>query len=94
MCDEGEYLIPLMEKNLDYCKYLHPPSPKLLKDGLILAMLTLKLLLNNKLGKNLAKEEYLPFTTGLIDMSSREKRSFIPIVFTPSFSSVESTSKL
>ena len=53
MCDEGEYLIPLMEKNLDYCKYLHPPSPKLLKDGLILAMLTLKLLLNNKLGKKL-----------------------------------------
>ena len=54
MCDEGEYLIPLMEKNLDYCIYLHPPSPKLLKDGLILAMLTLKLLLNNKLGKKLA----------------------------------------
>ena len=85
-----------MEKNLDYCKYLHPPSPfsKLLKDGLILAMLTLKLLLNDKLGKNLAKEEYLPFTTGLIAMISREKCLIVLIVFTPSFSSVESTSKL
>ena len=65
-----------MEKNLDYCKYLHPPpllplpSTKLLRDSLILAMLALKLLLNNTLGKNLAKEEYLPFTTGLIAMSS------------------------
>ena len=57
-------------------------------------MLALKLLLNNKLGKNLAKEEYLPFTTGLIAMISREKRLIILIVFTPSFSSVESTSKL
>ena len=85
-----------MEKNLDYCKYLHPPSPfhKLLRDGLILAMLVLKLLLNNKLGKNLAKEECLSFTMGLIAMSSREKRSFIPVVFTASFSKVESTSKL
>ena len=88
-----------MEKNLDYYKYLPPPLPpppstKLLRDGLILAMLALKLLLNNKLGKNLAKEEYLPFTTGLIAMSSREKRSFIPVVFTPSFSKVEPTSKL
>ena len=62
MCDEGEYLIPVMEKNLDYCKYLHPPppSPKRLKAGLILAVFTLKLLLNNELGKNLAKEKYLP----------------------------------
>ena len=85
-----------MEKNLDYCKYLHPPppSPKLFKDGLILAMLTLKLLSNNKLGKNLAKEDYLPFKTGLIAMSSHKKRSFIPIVSTPIFISVESTSKL
>ena len=84
-----------MEKNLDYCKYLQLPSPfPKTSYGLILAMLTLKLLFNNKLGKNLAKEEYLPFTTSLIDTSSREKRSFIPIVFTPSFSSVESTSKL
>ena len=43
-------------------------------------MLTLKLLLNNKLGKNLAKEEYLPFTTGLIAMNYREKRSFVPVL--------------
>ena len=62
MCDEGEYLIPVMEKNLDYCKYLHPPppSPKRLKAGLILAVFTLKLLLNNELEKNLATEKYLP----------------------------------
>ena len=85
-----------MEKNLDYCKYLHPPppSPKRLKAGLILAVFTFKLLLNNELGKNLAKEKYLPFTTCLIAMSSREKRSFISIVLTPIFLSVESTSKL
>ena len=85
-----------MEKNLDYCKYLHPPppSPKRLKAGLILAVFTFKLLLNNELGKNLAKEKYLPFTKCLIAMSSREKRSFISIVFTPIFLSVESTSKL
>ena len=77
-----------MQKNLDYCKYLPapPPFPKILKDGLLLAMLTLKLLLNNK--KELAKEVYLPFTTGLIAMSSREKRSFFRIVVAPSFSSV------
>ena len=47
-----------------------PPFPKILKDGLILAMLTLKLLLNNK--KELAKEVYLPFTMGLIMFNSHE----------------------
>lgn len=56
-------------------------------------MLLLKIELNNKLGNNLAKEDFLPFTTGLTAMSSREKRSFFPIVAMPSFSSVESSSK-
>ena len=67
-----------MKKNLDYCKYLHPPppSPKLLKDGLILAMLMLKLLLNNKLGKNLAKEEYPPPVRSVLS-----SQLFLPPVF-------------
>ena len=56
-------------------------------------MLALKVELNNKLEINLAKEEYLPFTIGLIAMSSLEKRSFFAIVVIPSFSSVESSSK-
>lgn len=85
----------VMQKNLDYCNDLTPlpHSPKFLEDGLILAMLSLKLELNNRFGKNLAKEEYLPFTTGLIAMSSLKKRSFFPIVVTPSFSSVVSSSR-
>ena len=72
---------------------LTPAFPTILEDSLILAMLALKVELNNTLENNLAKEEYLPFTTGLIAMSSLKKRSFFPIVVIPSFSSVESSSK-
>ena len=83
-----------MQKNLDYCDDLTPAFPTILEDSLILAMLALKVELNNKLENNLAKEEYLPFTIGLIAMSSLEKRSFFPIVVIPRFSSVESSSKV
>ena len=59
-----------------------PPSQQILEESLILAMLVLKVELNNKLENNLDREEYWPFTTGLKCHCDEISLFFFPLFFT------------